>query len=383
MDNSAECGSPRSDRGVPDGYLPTLDGWRAIAIGLVLVDHTVNSTACAAGSLQWCGRITVGQTGVNLFFGISGFLICSRLLQEFQRTQRISLAGFYIRRAFRILPPALLYLATMTTLALTRQILVSKAELVGSLLFFRNYLGFESGFYTAHFWSLSLEEQFYLFWPTLLIGLLALPRRWGAPCAAGLALAVAGWRHASLGRALMMYGHLPPGFVFRTGVRADGLLLGAALALALRSGAVRLERAPGWMWASLLVIYIAVVSHFGMQPTIWESALVPVLIAWTAYHPAAVPSRILEWPALSWVGRISYGLYIWQQFFFPWAHIAAPLPAVQRSPLGIPAALACAAASYYLLERPALRLGHRLARPVIEGRPDLATRHETTIVAAA
>jgi peptidoglycan/LPS O-acetylase OafA/YrhL len=368
---------------VPDGYLPTLDGWRAIAISLVLLDHTVNSTACAEGSLRWCGRIMVGQTGVNLFFGISGFLICSRLLQEFQRTQRISLAGFYIRRAFRILPAALLYLAVMTTLALARQILVSKTELAGSLFFFRNYLGFQSGFYTAHFWSLSLEEQFYVLWPTLLIGLLALPRRWGAACAVGLALAVAGWRHASMGRALMIYGHLPPGFVFRTGVRADGLLLGAALALALRSGVVRLEWIPGWMWGSLLALYIAVVSHFGMQPTIWESALVPVLIAWTAYHPAAVPSRILEWPVLSWVGRISYGLYIWQQFFFPWAHIAAPLPAVQKWPLAVPAALACAAASYYLLERPALRLGHRLARPVVEGRPDLASKQPRAMPAAA
>ena len=68
----------------------------------------------------------------------------------------------YIRRAFRILPAALLYLAVMTTLALARQILVSKAELAGSLFFFRNYLGQESGFYTAHFWLLSLEEQFYI-----------------------------------------------------------------------------------------------------------------------------------------------------------------------------------------------------------------------------
>jgi peptidoglycan/LPS O-acetylase OafA/YrhL len=368
---------------VPDGYLPTLDGWRAIAIGLVLVDHSINSTACREGILQWCDRLVVGQTGVNLFFGISGFLICSRLLQELERTQRISLAGFYIRRAFRILPAALLYLAIMLALAFARQIFVSKAELAGSLFFFRNYVAPEAGFYTAHFWSLSLEEQFYLVWPTLLIGLLALPRRWSAICAVILAVVIAAWRQVSVVLVITAHGHLPSGFVFHTGVRADGLVLGAALALALRRGVIPIERVPGWIWASLLALYVAVVMHFRTEPTIWESALVPILIAWTAYHPTAIPARILEWPVLSWLGRISYSLYIWQQFFFPWPHIAAPLPVLQKWPLALPAALACAAASYYLLERPALRLGHRLARPVVEGRRDMATGPAHVIAAAA
>ena len=89
-------------------YIPTLDGWRAVAILLVMGDHLV---ASASGTPS--GRTTLpGQLGVNIFFGLSGFLITSRLLAE----RPISLRRFYIRRAFRILPPALTYLAVLGTL---------------------------------------------------------------------------------------------------------------------------------------------------------------------------------------------------------------------------------------------------------------------------
>jgi peptidoglycan/LPS O-acetylase OafA/YrhL len=370
------------DRAAPaswagNGYLPTLDGWRAIAIALVVIDHAFNSTVCAAGSVRWCNRFMVGQTGVNLFFGISGFLICTRLLQEIERHSTLSLRGFYIRRALRILPPALFYLAVITVLALTRQIGLSERELTASLFFYRNYLGPEAGFYTTHFWSLSLEEQFYLVWPTLLVLLLAMPRLWAVICSVMLAILVAGWRQAALLHDLVAYGHLARGFFLRTDVRADGLLLGAAAALVVATGVGRavLTRMPSWVWLITGGVYFGVVAHFGLRPTIWESALVPLLISWTAYHPDALPARALEWPPLRWVGRLSYSLYIWQQCFFPPADIATPFPQFQRWPLAVPAALACAVASYYLLERPSIRLGHRWAPPAMAGRVDVLAQH--------
>jgi peptidoglycan/LPS O-acetylase OafA/YrhL len=381
--NAPDVTAARSGAGTSDGYLPTLDGWRAIAIGLVLFDHAFNSSVCAAGSTRWCNHFMVGQTGVNLFFGLSGLLICTRLLQERQRTARISLRGFYVRRACRILPAALLYLAIITLAALARQILISRTELAASLFFFRNYLSPETGFYTGHFWSLSLEEQFYIVWPTLLLALLLLPGRWPVVVTVLLAASVAVWRHASVALALMLHGQLARGFFLHTGVRADGLLMGAAAALALARGTRPLERVPLWMWGTIVGVYVAVVAHFGLRPTIWESTLVPVMVAWTAYHPRALPSRLLEWPVLRWLGRISYSLYIWQQCFFPPADVAAPLHLVQRWPLGALAAIACAATSYYLLERPAIRLGHRMAPPVAEGRRDLARRPPPAIEAVA
>src|ERR1700722_2970278 len=89
------------------GYLPTLDGWRTIAIGAVLFDH---GTASLFRRSAWYSFLRTGPNGVSLFFAISGFLICSRLLEEEQLFGRISLKGFYLRRACRILPPPLFYL---------------------------------------------------------------------------------------------------------------------------------------------------------------------------------------------------------------------------------------------------------------------------------
>jgi peptidoglycan/LPS O-acetylase OafA/YrhL len=276
-----------------------------------------------------------------------------------------------VRRAFRILPAALVYLGVIVLVAATGAIVVSPREVLGSLFFFRNYLGPEAGFYTTHYWSLSVEEQFYIVWPTLLIVLLGFRRPWPVLWTIAMAVLVACWRQVSVMHDLSHYGHLDPGFFLRTGVRADGLLLGAAMALALRVNAKWLEATPLWAWIGLAITYVAVVLHFGLRATIWEASLVPVLIAWTTYHPSSVPSRVLEAPAIRWLGRLSYSLYLWQQPFFPPRGIAVGLPVAWKWPLEVAAALACGVASFYLIERPAIRVGHRLAPPVTPGRGDI------------
>src|SRR5262249_54819702 len=134
-----------------------------------------------------------GAIGVDLFFGLSGFLIGTRLLEERRRTARIHLVAFYIRRSFRILPPYLAYLVALTALAAVGVLATPGRELASCLLFVRNYLipTAGGGWYTGHFWSLAVEEHFYLIWPVLLIV-------WGARNAAWkvamLAGAVAAWR---------------------------------------------------------------------------------------------------------------------------------------------------------------------------------------------
>jgi peptidoglycan/LPS O-acetylase OafA/YrhL len=302
------------------GYLPTLDGWRAIAIALVMIDHAFNSTVCGVGSTRWCNALKVGQTGVNLFFGISGYLITCRLLRERDLTGQISRSAFYIRRVFRILPAAVTYLAGVALLAACGLIVVSRGELFGSLFFYRNYLGPQAGFYTNHFWSLSVEEHFYILWPSLLIVLcLWVPRR-AAVVTFGSALAIVAWRQVVLLHSVIVTGAVARNFNMRTDVRLDALLLGASAALALwTSPALRRfvdAVGIGWWWC-VAAIYVVVAAHFGLRPTVWEGALVPALLVWTVAHPSSAVGRILELPALRWVGRVSYSLYVWQQFFFP------------------------------------------------------------------
>jgi peptidoglycan/LPS O-acetylase OafA/YrhL len=120
------------------GYIFSLDGWRALAIIAVLADHIVGYEFHGRRGLFVLTRI--GANGVSLFFAISGFLICSRLLEEQSAFGRISLKGFYIRRACRILPAALAYLMFITVLAFLGYIAVDRREFWATLFFWRNYL---------------------------------------------------------------------------------------------------------------------------------------------------------------------------------------------------------------------------------------------------
>jgi peptidoglycan/LPS O-acetylase OafA/YrhL len=150
---------------VRDGtYLPTLDGWRAIAILLVILAHGSDSIANAlrsigGGQLDLSHLRHIGLFGVQIFFGLSGLLITSRLIADENKHGRISLRSFYIRRAFRILPASLVFLATVGVLALAGILPVSPGRWLSTLLFFANYSTAAGTWYLGHFWSLAVEEH--------------------------------------------------------------------------------------------------------------------------------------------------------------------------------------------------------------------------------
>lgn len=349
------------------GYLPTLDGWRAIAILMVL---------CAHGSLSffrlngphYSGRFQGwglhGIFGVDIFFAISGFLICTRLLREQGGTGRIDLRSFYIRRAFRILPPYLAYLAIISLAALSGAIIVTRSELIASLLFVRNYLPAihtrDIGWYTGHFWSLAVEEHFYLIWPAVL--LIARRRR---ALMAGLLIILA----IDIWRTLCM--QVPPLSSFtqifeqRTDVRLDSLLWGCVLATLYTSKNYRrfLDKCchPA-CWTISVIGLLVMSSRTDALSQALRPPLFAVLVVATVVHPTWFVSRFLEDARLRWIGRISYSLYIWQQPFLIGDLISRPLPLGrwQEVPLALVAIFACAIASYYLIEKPLIRLGHRL-----------------------
>ncbi len=147
--------------------LPSLDGWRAVSILLVLGFHS----SFIQGFPVWLhpafGWIFDGNLGVRFFFVISGFLITWLLLQEMNRAGSISLKDFYIRRCLRILPVYFTFLGVLALLQFFGAAKQSSASWIGALTFTRNLFGNDA--ISGHLWSLSVEEQFYLLWPGIFL----------------------------------------------------------------------------------------------------------------------------------------------------------------------------------------------------------------------
>jgi peptidoglycan/LPS O-acetylase OafA/YrhL len=228
----------------------------------------------------------------------------------------------------------------------------------------RNYLldpPTSAGWYTGHFWSLSVEEHFYIFWPLLLV---AFGNRRALAVAGFLALAVAGWRELDGAFHLISLSHVTR----RTDTCADALLWGCWAALMLNDAARR-EWVTRWLtpgvWAVLVLVELAVIVGHPPLGGLVQTFLMPWLLVGTVLRPSTAVGRFLERPWLSWLGRLSYSLYLWQQLFFIGSpHLGRPYPLgwIQDLPLNLAAALGCSAASYYLVERPMIGMGQRLAR---------------------
>jgi peptidoglycan/LPS O-acetylase OafA/YrhL len=357
------------------GYLPSLDGWRAIAILSVICYHDrVHQFWLFSTSLIH----QYGDLGVDLFFAISGVLICSRLLEEERVKGGISLKGFYIRRFFRICPPAWLYLIAYVLLSLFHLLPVDVGGVLASFLMVRNFWVGVAGdtprtWYTIHFWSLSVEEHFYLLLPSLLIFV----KRRRTVLLGVLSVAVMLW--------VTLVTHFTAlqktGIVLRTDMRIHALLIPAMFAVLLTRQEVR-AFVTRWLhpWVAVL-LFLAVFTlltrthvHLLSLATMFVIPVgFPLLVISTMLHPKSIACRVLEWWPLRFVGHISYSLYLWQQMFFAGGRAPAawPLSVLQIFPLNYLAAFACATASYYLIEKPLIRVGHRVAHPATPGREDL------------
>ncbi len=343
--SSAPSASPR-DR------IAGLDGLRAVAVLLVMADHLI--TTMGYGSPNGANAfVAAGYGGVCVFFVISGFLITSLLLRERRASGRIDVGNFYMRRVLRIFPVFYGYILVLVLARSTGLLHFAWIALVAPATFSRDFWG--HSWVTAHFWSLSVEEQYYLFWPAMLsyLGesgalkvastmLLAGPAIYvvvwhlGAPplanwivpeqfIAAGCVLALFGDRL----RARVLYRALLTGW----GVAFTGLLAGALILLAKGAGSTG---------GDLDIVALAAAA----------CALLPFL---DGCMVLSLRGGLLNWKALVWVGTLSYSLYVWQQLFFrPSGVHRLPFP------FDLAAAVVAAVASSYLIERPFLRLRSRL-----------------------
>ncbi|WP_162240273.1 MULTISPECIES: acyltransferase family protein [unclassified Frigoribacterium] len=363
----------RSAAHPPTPHRLDVQGLRALAVVAVVVAHATD-------------RPSGGFTGVDVFFVVSGFLITELLVRERARTGTISLSMFYRRRARRILPAALVVLAA--TVAATFALYgsgrggVVLRDAAASLGFVANWRFAATGtdYFTAdgpvsplqHFWSLAVEEQFYVVWPLLVIGAVALAtrRRRGelglrARLYAGAAIAVVGG--ASFAVALVQSASSPTVAYFSTATRAWELALGAGLALAAPAVGRHLpgwsRPALGWAGVAVIVVGFATVSESAGFPA--PGALVPTLgtllvLAAGIDHPQR-SLVVLTNPVSRAVGDASYSIYLWHfpvvVLFAPYLRFllgdAAPEALVTTLVLLVTAVLS--AVSHRLVEQPVLR----------------------------
>jgi peptidoglycan/LPS O-acetylase OafA/YrhL len=334
---------PRAPVATERAFLPEVQALRAAAVLLVVGYHF------------WPGRLHGGFVGVDVFFVISGFLITSHLHREVVAHGRIRLAQFYARRARRLLPAAVLVLLASAagTLAFlpAQRWSAAAGELVASALYGQNWLlAARAVDYSAsqtaaspvqHYWSLSVEEQFYLVWPALILLLLLLARRVtrvgrdvlllaGILAVSGVSLA---WSvHATYADQAAAY--------FTTPTRIWELGAGAALALWLRMRAGRrtAHRAPAvlgpallrWLGAGAIAVSAVALSSSSAFPG--YLALLPVLgtvavIAAGEPHPRDPSSAVVRLRPVQFTGDVSYALYLWHWpaiVFLPFALDRAP-----------------------------------------------------------
>jgi len=363
---------------VLQSHLPSLDGMRAFSIFLVLLAHGSGAFGYQSEYLGY-----FAQLGVSIFFVISGLLITWLMIRERDATGTFSLPDFYVRRCLRILPVFWLLILVVSALKFAQVISINWSDVLRAFTFTHNYppslshpQGTDYGWWLHHTWSLSLEEQFYLIWPSLFA---LLPRR-QAPRLA-LMMAFSG----PVLRILNYY--LLPSFrgheegSFQTSI--DILMAGCAAAFLLESPVWRhrIERIRVWptLLATsffLLVAYPILDSRFATPslartvmhaifPTILAVAVaLSLLILVTAKQ--GVVFRAVNLPVVRHVGKISFSLYIWQQLFL--------VPSFGTSADGglwrLPVLFRClilylvALCSFNLIERPFVRLRGRFRHGV-------------------
>jgi peptidoglycan/LPS O-acetylase OafA/YrhL len=341
-------------------YRPALDGLRAVAVLAVMLYH--------GGGSESVGLGRGGLVGVDVFFVLSGFLITTLLLEERRDTGGIAFVRFWSRRARRLLPALLLMLVLAVVLARSvyseATALEVRDDLPYVLLYVENWhVALWHGPLASplsHAWSLSVEEQFYIVWPVVLAGLVAVarPGAWRRLLlmVAGLATLSAIWTpvvEAHFGRLRAYFG---------TDTRAQQLLVGAALAVV--TVACGTTVAASWrrrfdvISSAVLVALVVVLLLVPPGPGWYRGGFLAIAVATgvvvlAAVQPEGWVRAALGVPVLVAVGRISYGLYLFHFPLYRWlngSHTGLHGPALLG--LRFAATFAVAALSYRLLERP-------------------------------
>ncbi len=387
-----ERGSAAAGSGAPSagGHVRALDGIRAVAVVLVLLFH-----------LRLPG-FSSGFLGVDIFFVLSGFLITTLLLTEHERTGRISLSEFWARRARRLLPALVILLLVVAAVTWAQGTFTERASIRGDLLATTGYVAnwhlINTSSYFAdigidsplqHTWSLAIEEQFYLLWPLIVVGIAALLKR--RPQIGVASVAVAG----SVLSAMLLWLLWSTGNVDRAYMGTDARifepLVGAvgAACIAMPTGRRWIDRRGRILFAGGAVGLVSGVVLVAVSPSSYPlggamlvtlATLLLVMSVWLGH--GGIVQRSLGWAPIAWIGVVSYGAYLWHWPLVVWLGVAEGTgSATITRRLGvIVSTFAIAALSYRLIESP-IRRGRVRAATTGGHRSRQARRLRRTLVA--
>jgi peptidoglycan/LPS O-acetylase OafA/YrhL len=341
------------------GEIPSLDGVRAASISIVMCSHFISS------------KLFPGGFGVLIFFVVSGFLITRLLLAEYKQKKKISLPNFYVRRFLRLYPVIIAFLIVVSIAIYLKGLPYSYPELASVLFYYTNYYfamtpltGESSVLPVLIFWSLAIEEHFYLVFPPLFVLLGCNPQRLFWLIAGTIVLALA----------LRLYvAHLHPEYLYthyfyrRTEMRMDSIATGVMLAvlceLPLGRRVLLWLARPGPVAVSIIAIFIGLLYRDPwFRETIRYSILnlsVAVLIGAVLFSTRYWPVNLmLNWRPVVWIGRLSYSLYVWHlgvSFMIGAADYSYWSGMVVQFVLSF----IIAVISYYAIEQPFLAFRHR------------------------
>lgn len=336
------------------GEIPSLNGIRAICILIVIGSHMVNSANFPKELTRSWGYLFDGSTGVTIFFVLSGFLITYLLIQEEEKNGSISLKYFFIRRILRIFPVYYLVLFTYFILQQVNILQFTTTQWISSLTYTKNIFG--GSWVDGHLWSLAVEEQFYLIWPVVF--------KYSSEKTRSIFI-FATMLLAPACRIIYYYLKMPD-LPYSLLTNIDCLMWGCFGAICLPQFIKFLEKLEFinpilFAIPILFVIYLQKSLLIGLFTVPFSKSVTSffalLLIISYSNRNSGIIYKFLNLKSVIWLGTLSYSLYIWQQLFFTPA-----LGKLHLLPLNLVLILIVAIASYYLVEKPFLKLKQKFKR---------------------
>ena len=335
-------------------YLPSLDGWRAIAIIFVILGHAKLTVSPSSLYYYFAETFIYAELGVRIFFVLSGFLITTLLIKEHIRFGKINIKNFFIKRVLRIFPVLYLYMLIVFFLNYYLNLGLVRDNFLGPLLYLNNFTFFTGTWLTGHTWSLAVEEQFYLIWPFLYA---AVTKKLWLLCLLIISL---------VPLLKILYYFKPNTYDATLGpfiTNADAIFSGALISILsfknIFKTSQKIWNVKGLDLLFILLIFISIFSvHRGIAGFIFYPAsnticnlMICLLLMRTLINNQSLLFRLINQRILVHIGLLSYSLYIWQQLFIVPTNMYGGSFNLFIFPLNIVLAFAAAYLSYNLFEK--------------------------------